>query len=265
MEINFQNKHVLITGGSRGIGYEIANQFAKAGARVTLWDNQSDSLGPGEISPPVAEQESIFFQLVDISDYKAVEKAADELWKILPVDVLVNNAGVAYESSFLELSQEEWAKVLNVNLTGTFYVSQQIGKKMVQRKEGVVLNMSSKNGLDGEVGYAHYNASKAGIIALTKTMALELAPFGVRVNAICPGYIETPMSKEIDDPAFTRKFVEHYIPLNRAGCVEDVAPMFLFLASPYSAFITGQTMVIDGGQLAGQKPWNGLLENLHSI
>lgn len=153
MEINFQNKHVLITGGSRGIGYEIAKQFARDGARVTLWDNQSDSLDRGEISPPVADQGSISFQLVDISDYKAVEKAADELWNLLSVDVLINNAGVAYESSFLETSQEEWAKVLDVNLTGTFYVSQQICKKMVQRKEGVVLNMSGKNGLDGEVGY----------------------------------------------------------------------------------------------------------------
>lgn len=255
MEINFENKHVLVTGGGRGIGYSIASQFANSGAKVTIWDRQSDDL-----SQEVHELMS--FRQVDISDFNAVRNAADDLWKEQPIDVLVNNAGVAYESSFLELSKKEWAKVLDVNLTGTFYVSQQISKKMIQQKQGVVLNMSSKNGLDGEVGYAHYNASKAGIIGLTKTMALELAPFGVRVNAICPGYIETPMSKEIDDPAFTKKFVEQYIPLNRAGCVEDVAPMFLFLASPYSDFITGQAIVIDGGQLAGQKPWNGLLESI---
>tara|TARA_B100001059_G_C17740213_1_gene531213 strand:- start:226 stop:993 length:768 start_codon:yes stop_codon:yes gene_type:complete len=255
MEINFDGKHVLVTGGGRGIGYAIASQFANSGAKVTIWDNQSENLSQEDC-------EFMSFQQVDISDFNAVTNAVDELWKEQPVDVLINNAGVAYESSFLDLSQEEWAKVLDINLTGTFYVSQQICKKMVQRKQGVVLNMSSKNGLDGEVGYAHYNASKAGIIGLTKTMALELASSGIRVNAVCPGYIETPMSKEIDDPAFTMKFVEQYIPLNRAGCVEDVAPMFLFLASPYSAFITGQSIVIDGGQLAGQKPWNGLLENL---
>ncbi len=258
MEINFKSKHVLVTGGAKGIGHSIACQFAKSGAKVTIWDRQLDNLSQ-EFNGLMS------FNQVDISDFSAVVNAVDELWKDQPIDVLINNAGVAYESSFLELSKEEWAKVLEVNLTGSFYVSQQICKKMVRREEGVVLNMSSKNGLDGEVGYAHYNASKAGIIGLTKTMALELAPFGVRVNAICPGYIETPMSKEIDDPAFTKKFVEQYIPLNRAGRVEDVAPMFLFLASHHSAFITGQTIVIDGGQLAGQKPWSGLLEGLYHL
>lgn len=264
MNINFQNKHVLVTGGSRGIGHEIARQFTKAGARVTIWDNQSDSLNQDDLGPAETGQGSMSFQQVDISDYDAVATATEVLWKVQPVDVVINNAGVAYESSFLQLPREEWKKVLDVNLAGSFYVSQLICKKMIQRKEGVILNMSSKNGLDGEVGYAHYNASKAAIIGLTKTMALELAAYGVRVNAICPGYIETPMSKEIDDPAFTKKFVEQYIPMNRAGGVEDVAPTFLFLASPYAAFITGQTVVIDGGQLAGQKPWGGLLEDLHA-
>ena len=113
--------------------------------------------------------------------------------------------------------------------------------------------MASKNGIDGEFGYAHYNASKGGVIMLTKTMALELAHLGIRVNAVCPGYVQTPMSKEIDSPEFTENFVNQYIPLNRPGTVEEIAPVFLFLASEESSFITGQIIVADGGQLAGQK------------
>jgi 3-oxoacyl-[acyl-carrier protein] reductase len=133
---------------------------------------------------------------------------------------------------------------------------------MAERKSGVVVNMSSKNGLDGEFGYAHYNASKAGVVLLTKTMALELAHLGIRVNAVCPGYIETPMSREIDPPEFTAAFVDRYIPMNIAGTPEMIAPLFLFLASAESAFITGQVFVADGGQLAGQKPGKDLLSKL---
>ncbi len=125
---------------------------------------------------------------------------------------------------------------------------------MAIRKKGVVVNMSSKNGLDGEAGYAHYNASKGGVIMLTKTMALELASSGIRVNAVCPGYIQTPMSLEIDSVAFTENFVDRYIPINRPGKVEEIAPVFLFLAGDESSFMTGQVIIVDGGQLAGQKP-----------
>jgi len=131
---------------------------------------------------------------------------------------------------------------------------------MARRQRGVVINMSSKNGLDAEFGYAHYNASKAGVILLTKTMAVELAHLNIRVNAVCPGYLVTPMSMEIDSPEFVCDFVDRYIPINRPGSVADVAPMFLFLASEESSFITGQVFVIDGGQLAGQKPGAHLIE-----
>ncbi len=122
--------------------------------------------------------------------------------------------------------------------------------------------MSSKNGLDGEFGYAHYNASKAGVIMLTKTMAIELAHIGIRVNAVCPGYIETPMSKEIDSPAFVEGFVKQFIPQNRPGTPGEIAPVFLFLASEESGFMTGQIIIVDGGQLAGQKASDELLNKV---
>jgi 3-oxoacyl-[acyl-carrier protein] reductase len=131
---------------------------------------------------------------------------------------------------------------------------------MVKRKKGVVINMASKNGMDGEFGYAHYNASKGGVIMLTKTMALELAHLGIRVNAVCPGYIQTPMSMEIDSPEFTTAFVDRYIPMNRPGTTKEIASLFLFLASDDSSFITGQVIIADGGQLAGQKPGKDLLD-----
>ncbi|MBD3325172.1 SDR family oxidoreductase, partial [candidate division KSB3 bacterium] len=126
-----------------------------------------------------------------------------------------------------------------------------------------VINMASKNGMAGEFGYTHYDASKGGIIMLTRTMSLELAHLGIRVNAVCPGYCVTPMSAEIDSPEFVENFVDRYIPMNRHGRVEDIAPAFLFLASDDAAFMTGQTVVLDGGQLAGQKPGPELLAKIN--
>jgi len=250
----FNNKHVLITGAARGIGFEIARQFALEGAIVTIFDVHKDNLisAVEQLKRDGAVASGI---QVDVSDKKQVLKAVEETESRYPVDILINNAGIAMETPFLEIEEEEWKKILDINLSGMFYVSQSVCKNMVKRGKGVVINMSSKNGLDGEAGYAHYNSSKGGIVMLTKTMALELASKGIRVNAVCPGYIQTPMSMEIDPPEFSQKFVDRYIPLNRPGQIADVAPVFLFLASEESRFMTGQTIVIDGGQLAGQKPF----------
>lgn len=177
----------------------------------------------------------------------------------MAIDILINNAGIAFERSFLTIEEDEWKHILDINLTGMFFVAQEVCKRMCERKNGVVVNMGSKNSLDGEAGYAHYNASKGGVLMLTKTMALELARFNIRVNAVCPGYIQTPMSMEIDSAEFVKDFVDRYIPMNRTGKVGDVAPAFLFLASEESSFMTGQIIIVDGGQLAGQKPYNSLI------
>lgn len=255
---DFSGKNVLITGGARGIGFEIARLFGLAGAAVFIFDNDSKS---AEQAKQFLNKESIqatAFQ-VDVSLKRQVEKAVAVIEKRSPIDILVNNAGIANETPFLNIEEQEWRNILNVNLTGSFFVAQAVCRAMCQRKRGVVINMSSKNGLDGEAGYAHYNASKAGIIMLTRTMALELAHLGIRVNAVCPGYIQTPMSQEIDDPAFVRDFVQRYIPLGRVGRVGEVAPVFLFLASEAASFMTGQIVVLDGGQLAGQNPSPDLL------
>jgi 3-oxoacyl-[acyl-carrier protein] reductase len=257
----FENKHVLITGAARGIGFEIAVQFAKEGAVLSILDVNKETLAVAttdlqKISP------SVYPYVVDISNRERVNDVVAKAETVKPVDILINNAGIAAETPFLNIEEKEWNQILSINLTGMFHVAQAVCKYMAVRKKGVVVNMGSKNGLDGEFGYAHYNVSKGGVIMLTKTMALELAHLGIRVNAVCPGYIQTPMSMEIDPPEFTANFSERYIPLNRPGKVEEIAPVFLFLASEESSFITGQIIIADGGQLAGQKPGKELLTKM---
>ena len=257
----FSGKHVVVTGAARGIGFEIATQFAKGGAALTLIDVNADNLDTS-----VAQIKDLGVDVngycIDISMrkdvYDVVRKADDGQ----PIDILVNNAGVAFETPFLNIPEQEWKQVIDINLTGMFFVAQAVCRRMALRKKGVVINMSSKNGLDGEFGYAHYNSSKAGVIMLTKTMALELAHLGIRVNAVCPGYLQTPMSMEIDSPQFVKNFVDSFIPIGRPGLVEDIAPLFLFLASDESSFITGQVFIADGGQLSGQKPGAELLQKI---
>jgi 3-oxoacyl-[acyl-carrier protein] reductase len=253
--MRFVNKHVLITGAARGIGFGIARHFAHEGAILTLFDNHTENLL--QAKDGLKEITRTQTHVVDVRSKARVTEAVEHAEKFAPIDILINNAGVAFETPFLQITESDWRSVLDINLTGMFFVAQAVCAKMAERKKGVVINMGSKNSLDGEAGYAHYNASKGGVVMLTKTMALELAHLGIRVNSVCPGYIQTPMSMEIDSPEFTQAFVDRYIPLNRTGKVNDVAPAFLFLASDDSGFITGQTLIIDGGQLAGQKPGKG--------
>lgn len=260
-EAGFNGQTVLVTGGARGLGLEIARQFARAGAAIRLFDRDPQLLARARTQLEAEGLRATTWQ-VDVSCRAEVDAAVAAVEAEGPIDILVNNAGIARETGFLRIEEREWREILDVNLTGMFFVAQAVARAMARRRRGVILNMASKNGLDGEAGYAHYNASKGGVIMLTKTMALELAALGIRVNAVCPGYIETPMSKEIDPPEVVRDFVDRYIPLGRPGTPEDVAPAFLFLASAGAAFVTGQVLVLDGGQLAGQNPAASVLRRL---
>jgi 3-oxoacyl-[acyl-carrier protein] reductase len=258
----FAGKHVLVTGGARGIGFAIAGAFCRAGAAVSLADWNGENLERA-VDDLARGGAPVYAHRLDVTDASAVSAAVEEAERRGPIDVLVNNAGIAMETGFLAISLAEWRQVLDVNLTGMFVMGQAVARRMAARGRGCILNMASKNAVDGEAGYAHYNASKGGVLMLTRTMALELAHLGVRVNAVAPGYLQTPMSEAIDSPAFVADFIQRYIPLGRAGKVGDVAPLFLFLASDAAAFITGQVFFIDGGQLAGQKASAELLERLH--
>jgi 3-oxoacyl-[acyl-carrier protein] reductase len=260
MSHRFKNKHVLVTGAAMSIGYEIARQFGAEGATVSIFDYNQEALEKATAKLRECGY-SVHPYGVNVSERQQVIEAVDAAEQIAPIDCLVNNAAICLVTPFLSITPEEWNKTININLTGAFHVAQRVCHHMAPRKKGVVLNMSSKNGLDGEFGHAHYNASKAGLILMTKTIALELGHLGIRANAICPGYTRTAMNLEVDSDEFVSEFVDRYVPANRPGQVTDIAPLFLFLASDEAVYINGQTFVIDGGQLAGQKPWDGLLKD----
>jgi len=242
---DFKDHIVLITGGAGGIGQETARQFLDRGASVELWDMDADT-GNRLVEKWSDEGHNVYFQQVDVTDFNAVEEATNNLhnrWGKL--DVLVNNAGITKDATLKKMSPEDWQQVVDVNLNGVFYCGKAAADMMREQESGVILNASSVVGVYGNFGQSNYVATKSGVIGLTKTWARELGRKGVRVNAVAPGFIETPMVDTVPDKVLEK--LKGQTPLGRLGKPEDIASAYLFLASDQAAFITGTVLQVDGG------------------
>jgi 3-oxoacyl-[acyl-carrier protein] reductase len=243
------DKAVLVAGGSSGIGKATVRRFLEEGGRVYVCGLEADEVRStvGELS----SLGSVDGMACDIGREDDVARLVDAAETALgSIDVLINNAGIAHKDAFLEIDVAEWDRILRVNLRGMFLVAQAVARRMVTRGSGVIVNMASTNALGGEELFAHYNASKGGVLQLTRTMAVELGRHGVRVNCLCPGFIRTPLNDAISDETFVAAYERDKIPLGRAGTPEEVAAAYAFLASDDASFIHGEALVIDGGQTA---------------
>lgn len=240
-----KGKRVVITGGASGIGAATAARFLEEGSAVAIIDRDPNALE--KIPKQLCGMRGY---LTDVTDQMQVQSSFERIATDFGgVDILINNAGISLRHNFLDITAEEWNRVLAVNLTGVFYVAQAAARIMVEIGGGVILNMASTNGIMGYPFYADYNATKAAVIELTRSMALELAP-KVRVNAVAPGYVLTPMQRaEYSDEMINA--VNQKIPLGRHARPEEIAGLFAFLASDDAAFATGQVYVMDGGEIAG--------------
>ena len=241
-----KGKRVLITGGASGIGAATAARFLEEGSRVCVLDRDETAAARIKRELPGMEQAII----ADVTNRMQVEAAFAEAIRLMDgVDVLVNNAGISIRHKFLDITPQEWDRVIAVNLTGMFYVAQTAARHMWEQGQGVILQTASTNGVVGYPYYADYNATKAGVIELTKSMALELSP-KVRVCAVAPGYVLTPMQRAEYSDAMLAE-VNAKIPLGRHALPEEIAALFAYLASDDAAFATGHVFTLDGGETAG--------------
>jgi len=244
--MRFENQVAIVTGAGRGIGRAIALRLANEGARVASVSrteanarktaDEINRLRTGWAKP----------YCVDITDHAAVQKIGERiLQEFGRVDILVNNAGVRRDTLSMRMSPEDWAIVLNTNLTGAFNFAQVIQRAMVKQRSGRIINISSVIGLIGNAGQTNYAASKAGLIGFTKSLARELAARNITVNAIAPGYVATDMTNSL--PEEIQKSLQERIPLKRVATGEDIAGAVAFLASADASYITGQVLCVDGG------------------
>jgi len=241
-----KDKRVLITGGASGIGAATAARFLEEGSRVCVLDRDEKGCEHIKHELPTLGEAII----ADVTDLMQVEAAFAEAIRLMDgVDVLINNAGISIRHKFLDITPEDWERVIAVNLTGVFYVAQTAARHMYERGTGAILQTASTNGIMGYPFYADYNATKAGVIELTRSMALELAP-KVRVCAVAPGYVLTPMQRAEYSDAMLEE-VNKKIPLGRHASPEEVAGLFAYLASDDAAFATGHVYTLDGGEIAG--------------
>jgi len=235
----------LVTGGSRGIGRAVAQALAEAGARVAVVARDLARAQAAAAELPGSGHRAYACDITDVGAVDALVKAVET--DLGSLDVLVNNAGVTEDNLLLRLSDEAWDRVLDTNLKGAFNLIRAAARGMLRRRAGRIINITSVVGLTGNKGQANYAASKAGLIGLTKSVARELASRGVLCNAVAPGFIETEMTAAL--PAASREALQAQIALGRLGQPEDVARVVRFLAGPGASYVTGQTLVVDGGMV----------------
>jgi 3-oxoacyl-[acyl-carrier protein] reductase len=241
--MRLENKKALITGAYRGIGKVIADLFIAEGAEVWGLDYKT----PEDLSNRVEEAKGkLHWVTADLSELAGVEGLIDSAVKESGgFDILVNNAGITKDNLSFRMSLDEWQKVLDINLSAAFIVARTVGRDMIRKRAGSIINMASVVGIHGNGGQANYSASKAGLIGVTKSLAQETASRGVRVNALAPGYIATDMTAALPDKV--KEVMLEKIPLKRMGTPQDIALAALFLASDDSDYITGQVLPVDGG------------------
>ncbi len=246
--MQLQGQVALITGAGRGIGKAIALRFAREGADIAVVDlNGEWAQATGEEIKGLGRR--VFVKTADISDYDQVQVVVREAVGALgKLDVLVNNAGIGKAQPFLEITKENWERHLYIHLFGTFYCAQAAAREMVKHKYGRIVNIASVAGMMGPIDLAPYGTAKAGIIGLTRAAALDLADYGITVNAIAPGPIDTELLRTW--PADALRERAQHLPIARLGKVEEIAHAALFLASPDSGFISGTVLVVDGGSVA---------------
>ncbi len=245
--MKLKDKISLITGAAQGIGRAIALKFADEGSDIVLVDINEEKCK--EVAREIqSRNRKSWIYRIDVSDYKQVEELFNnEIEKWGRIDVLVNNAGITRDNLIVRMKEEEWDDVIRINLKGVFNFCKVASRFMMKQRSGVIVNISSIIGLVGNMGQVNYSASKAGIIGITKSLAKELASRNIRVNAVAPGFIQTPMTEELNEER--KKLMLEAIPLNRIGTPEEVANLVLFLASGESSYITGQVINVDGGMV----------------
>jgi 3-oxoacyl-[acyl-carrier protein] reductase len=244
--MEFKDKVVVVTGAAQGIGKRIAAQFARAKAKVALFDLDQSKLEPAKAE--LADFTECEFYPVNVTDFEKLTVVIDKVIdKFSKIDILVNNAGITKDSLALRLSEDDWDQVLEVNLKGAFLASKVVLKKMLKQRNGKIVNISSIIGIVGNPGQSNYSASKAGLIGLTKSLSKEVGARGINVNAVAPGYIETKMTENLPDKV--KEEMLKRISLKKFGSPKNVADAVLFLSSEAADYITGQVVIVDGGMI----------------
>lgn len=240
---DFKSKHAVVTGGASGIGFQIARSFLTAGARVSIWDYSADALTKTK-SEFAEHGDRVHTTTVDISKRDSIAAAVASL--PAPVDILVNNAGITRDKSFGKLTPEDWDAVISVNLSGQFNVTKALSEKFnPSSAHKRIINISSVIGVYGNFGQANYAAAKAGVIGLTKTLGKELGRKGFTVNAIAPGFVNTPMTAAMPPEALQQMAAK--VPVQRLGEPADIANAVLFLASEQASYVNTSVLHVDGG------------------